>query len=95
MKASVRRVLFFFFAAGALMFPAVHGQQVRSTQKNSDAEWPTYNRDLAGTRFSPLTQINARNVGRLVRAWTYKVGKVKAEGITGGARNPVPVDTLA
>ena len=84
MKASVRRVLFFLFAAGALVFPAVHGQQVRSTQKKSDAEWPTYNRDLAGTRFSPLTQINARNVGRLVMAWTYKVGKVKAEGITGG-----------
>ena len=32
-----------------------------------------YNRDLAGTRFSPLKQINASNVSKLTRAWTYKL----------------------
>src|SRR5262245_46653442 len=56
----------------------------QTSQKNPAADWPMYNRDLAGTRFSPLNQINTRNVSRLTRAWTYKVGKVKAEGITGG-----------
>lgn len=30
-----------------------------------DPDWLTYNRDLAGGRFSPLAQINARNVARL------------------------------
>jgi len=34
-------------------------------------EWQTYNHDLAGTRFSPLTAINAGNVAKLARAWTY------------------------
>ena len=29
------------------------------------AEWPMYNRDLAGTRHSPLDQINASNVAEL------------------------------
>ena len=29
-------------------------------------DWPTYNRDLAGTRYSPLTQINTTNVSTLV-----------------------------
>src|SRR6266853_6890318 len=30
-----------------------------------------FNRDLAGTRFSPLTQINTTNVSKLIRAWAY------------------------
>jgi glucose dehydrogenase len=40
--------------------------------KPSPGEWPTYNRDLAGTRYSPLTQINARNVSQLKLAWSYR-----------------------
>jgi len=34
-------------------------------------EWPTYGFDGANTRFSPLKQINAANVSKLERAWTY------------------------
>lgn len=43
----------------------------QSDQKAAD--WPTYNRDLAGSRFSPLTQINTGNVHNLVEAWSYKL----------------------
>ena len=32
-----------------------------------------YNRDLAGTRYSPLTQINTTNVARLTQAWSYRL----------------------
>ena len=46
-------------------------------------DWPMYNRDLAASRYSPLTQINTENVGRLVRAWNYKLPN-KPGGITGG-----------
>src|SRR5262249_34125682 len=54
-----------------------------------------YNRDLSGTRFSPLTQINTRNVARLTQVWSYKVGKVKAEGITGGTEfTPIVVNGM-
>jgi quinoprotein glucose dehydrogenase len=35
-------------------------------------DWPMFNRDLAGTRFSPLTQINTTNVDKLAPAWSYK-----------------------
>ena len=35
------------------------------------ADWPMFNRDLAGTRYSPLTQINTGNVSKLTRAWNY------------------------
>src|SRR5262245_34530001 len=34
-------------------------------------DWPMYNRDYAGTRYSPLTQINATNVATLKKTWTY------------------------
>lgn len=32
-------------------------------------DWPSYNRDAGGTRYSPLTQINAKNVASLTLAW--------------------------
>src|SRR5438105_9058891 len=36
-------------------------------------DWPTQNRDLAGTRYSPLTQINTKNVDKLKQVWTFKL----------------------
>ena len=36
-------------------------------------DWPMYNHDLAGTRYSPLTQINTSNVARLTKAWSYRL----------------------
>ena len=44
-------------------------------------EWPTFGHDSGGMRFSPLTQINAANVGNLTVAWTYHM---KQEGDTAG-----------
>lgn len=38
-------------------------------------DWPHYGNDLGGTRFSPLAQIDASNVGALSRAWTFSLGK--------------------
>jgi quinoprotein glucose dehydrogenase len=35
------------------------------------ADWPTYNRDPGGTRFSPLADITPANVATLDVAWTY------------------------
>jgi len=34
-------------------------------------DWPTYNRDPGGTRFSPLDEITAANVSTLEVAWVY------------------------
>src|ERR1041385_8748913 len=36
-------------------------------------DWPTQNRDLAGTRYSPLSQINTKNVGQLKQVWTFRL----------------------
>src|SRR5215470_15546401 len=35
-------------------------------------EWPHYNGDIRGTRYSPLDQINASNFGKLEIAWRFK-----------------------
>ena len=43
------------------------------TRGQGVADWRTYNRDLAATRYSPLAQINPANVTRLVQAWSYKL----------------------
>src|SRR5262249_48901388 len=32
-----------------------------------------YNRDLAGTRYSPLTQINTTNVASIKQVWSYRL----------------------
>jgi glucose dehydrogenase len=52
-------------------------------QSAPSADWPMYNRDLAGTRYSPLSQINTGNVAKLKQAWSYAMrpgGKGPAAG---------------
>jgi glucose dehydrogenase len=36
-------------------------------------DWPTQNYDLAGTRYSPLRQINSRNVAGLKQVWSFRL----------------------
>jgi glucose dehydrogenase len=43
------------------------------TGPTSDADWPMYRHDLAGTGYSPLVQINTRNVATLKQVWTYSL----------------------
>jgi quinoprotein glucose dehydrogenase len=44
-------------------------------QSPAASDWPAYSRDLAGTRYSPLDDIDARNVGRLRRAWSVPLAE--------------------
>jgi glucose dehydrogenase len=39
------------------------------------ADWPMYRRDLGGTGYSPLKQINADNVTKLVQAWSFTLSE--------------------
>jgi len=71
-----------FLAVLLIALPAMKAQP----KKDAAGEWPMFNHDLASTRYSPLTQINTRNVARLARAWSYKIGTQKNSGsITGGS----------
>jgi len=57
-------------------------------------DWPSYNRDLAGTRFSPLMQIDPSNVGNLRQAWVYPLGRNTTTGsLTGGSEaTPIAIE---
>jgi glucose dehydrogenase len=71
---------------------------IRAQQKKAatpEQEWQTYNHDLAGTRFSPLSEINAGNVATLKQAWVYNFpappGRGGRGGGLGGASEAVPI----
>jgi quinoprotein glucose dehydrogenase len=57
--------------------------QSRSTNKSipphrnvNESDWPSYGRDVGGSRYSPLNQINRDNVKELRAVWTYRTGDV-------------------
>ena len=62
-----------------------------SSKRDTGADWPMFNRDLAGTRFSPLTQINAKNVDQLKQAWSLKLGKHPSSGSITGGHESTPI----
>ncbi|WP_410015634.1 glucose/quinate/shikimate family membrane-bound PQQ-dependent dehydrogenase [Sodalis sp. C49] len=43
----------------------------------ANGDWPAYGRTQEGTRYSPLNQINDKNVGQLKEAWTFRTGDMK------------------
>jgi len=42
-----------------------------------DGEWQAYGRTTYGQRYSPLAQINSKNVDKLNVAWTYETGQTR------------------
>ena len=78
MRTRARLIL----ASTATLLPLL-SQTAKSTRDRAD-DWPTYNRDLAGTRFSPLTEINTGNVGKLALAWSYRTPDVPGQPPGGG-----------
>ncbi len=54
-------------------------------------DWPSYNRDLGGTRFSPLQQIEANNVAELKQAWVYPLGRNTTTGSLTGGSETTPI----
>ena len=53
----------------------------------NDADWPAYGRTQAGTRYSPLSQINDSNVKDLQVAWTFRSGEGKTDKDSGETTN--------
>ena len=84
------------FAATTILLISVLAAQTGRPSSAADGEWPMYNRDLAGTRHSPLRQINTSNVSRLREAWSFKLGAHPSGGsITGGSEfTPIVIGGL-
>jgi quinohemoprotein ethanol dehydrogenase len=79
----LRKTIVVTSALGLLAISAwtMLGQQARKVDDavlkaaaRSGEEWLTYGQNQGETRYSPLNQINASNVGRLGLAWSYDVG---------------------
>ena len=47
---------------------------VLAEKSEQPSDWSSYGRTTAGTRYSPFTQINRENVGRLEHIWTFRTG---------------------
>ncbi len=52
-------------APGAISFARIQNPQ--------PGDWLTYNGNLSGNRYSPLTQVNATNVHKLTLEWSYSI----------------------
>ena len=59
----------------------------RTTKTFTDADWPFYGRDQAGTKFSPLATIDRSNVAALEVAWTWETGERPLDGPARPVRN--------
>ncbi len=66
---------------GAGAAAAVDGARIIHADRHP-GEWLTYGRTYSEQRFSPLAQINDRDVGRLGLAWYYDIGG------TGACKSP-------
>lgn len=63
---------------------AAPGRLAKPLATIGNGEWNAYGNDQGGTRFSPLDEINAGNVGKLRVAWEAETGPVPAGAATGG-----------
>jgi glucose dehydrogenase len=71
-----------------LVVPVLFAQSA----KTPPGDWPMFNRDLASTRYSPLTQITPANVAKLTQVWTYRLQPSNFRFATaGGAAEVVPI----
>jgi glucose dehydrogenase len=71
-----------------LVVPVLFAQSA----KTPPGDWPMFNRDLASTRYSPLTEITPANVAKLTQVWTYRLQPSNFRFATaGGAAEVVPI----
>src|SRR5262249_246003 len=63
----------------AVLVSACHGATaIAPLERVPSGDWPSYGRTVAGDRFSPLTQIDRANVGRLSEVCAYELPEVAA-----------------
>src|SRR2546425_12740858 len=89
------RIGYAVMLAATAMLPAVaqtqSTKQAAAAKPNPAADWPMYNPDLGGTRYSPLTEISTTNVANLKMAWSYRLSNAPA----GRGAAPAPASKAA
>src|SRR5438105_7085887 len=72
MRTAYRSLLALGVVAVALLYMARLASSQTGQPSTANGEWPSYNADVKGTRYSPLDQINASNFNKLEVAWRFK-----------------------
>src|SRR5436309_12011742 len=67
-----------YFACASLAALSIVVVAAQGRGKPADGDWPMYSRDLSGTRYSPLADINTGNVAMLTQAWSRRVAEAPA-----------------
>ena len=62
-----------FAGSTLLIFLAQPGATLQQPTSIPPGDWPMYRHDYAGTGYSPLSQVNTRNVTNLSQAWTLSL----------------------
>ena len=78
-RNNMKKLAAFVLAIFVCAIAVVAAQQKKAA--TPEQEWRTYNHDLAGTRFSPLTDVNAGNVANLKQAWVYPSRRRRAADV--------------
>jgi len=76
-------------AATALATESASTVEAQRSAAPTTVNWPLHNLDLAGSRYSPMTQINRSNVKALVPRWLFQYGII--DGVS-NQTTPVIVD---
>ncbi|HLZ40455.1 MAG TPA: PQQ-binding-like beta-propeller repeat protein [Candidatus Sulfotelmatobacter sp.] len=85
-KLSLIAIALFVAAAWAVATAGTRREK-KSDAKHADQDWPVYGGTTYNNRFSPLAQINRKNVKDLQVAWTFDTGE------SGGLQtSPIEVD---
>ncbi|RZA28584.1 MAG: hypothetical protein EOP02_06975, partial [Proteobacteria bacterium] len=92
-RAGMMRVSKALLWGVAALLPVISTVQAQAEQAPAAADWPRYARDLGGTRYSPLDQINADNVEGLKQAWNFRLRPEGGAGLLGGTV-PIVIDNV-
>ena len=75
-RKPTRRALWMIPACALLCVGTPHAADAHRVKASPQpVDWPVYGGQKADDHYSPLTQINRSNVGRLRVAWTYDTAK--------------------
>jgi mono/diheme cytochrome c family protein len=66
------------FHPGAGNHGTISGGAVKTATAGRTAEWRYYGGDAGSTKYSPLDQIDASNVGKLHIAWSWQARRISA-----------------
>lgn len=61
--------------AACVLVWAAADRAVVALAQEPDTEWPAYGNDAGGSRYSPLAQIDRRNVDLLQPVWSFRTGE--------------------